>query len=50
MTIEADIIKQKQPEANGGYNAVVFGQTVDHMVYDELTTNHPNKPDPTSGW
>ena len=27
VTIEADIIKQKQPENNGGYNAVKFGKT-----------------------
>ena len=37
MTIEADIIKQKQPENNGGYNAVKFGKT-DPRVYCELTT------------
>ena len=40
VTIEADIIKQKQPENNGGYNAVGFGKT-DPLVYDELTTDHP---------
>ena len=40
VTIEADIIKQKQPENNGGYNAVGFGRT-DPLVYDELTTDHP---------
>ena len=28
VTIEADIIKQKQPENNGGYNAIKFGKTV----------------------
>jgi class I fructose-bisphosphate aldolase len=39
-TIEADIIKQKQPENNGGYNAMKFGKT-DKLVYDELTTDHP---------
>ncbi|MDQ1437728.1 MAG: fructose-bisphosphate aldolase, class [Acidimicrobiaceae bacterium] len=40
-TIEADIIKQKQPENNGGYNAVKgYGKT-DKLVYDELTTDHP---------
>jgi len=27
VTIEADIIKQKQPENNGGYNALKFGMT-----------------------
>src|SRR3974390_1512559 len=40
VTIEADIIKQKQPENNGGYLAVGFGKT-DPLVYDELTTDHP---------
>ncbi|MGH9082403.1 MAG: class I fructose-bisphosphate aldolase [Acidimicrobiales bacterium] len=40
VTIEADIIKQKQPENQGGYNAVGFGRT-DPLVYDQLTTDHP---------
>jgi len=40
VTIEADIIKQKQPENNGGYNAIHFGRT-DPLVYDQLTTDHP---------
>jgi fructose-bisphosphate aldolase, class I len=40
VTIEADIIKQKQPENNGGYNALQFGKT-DPLVYDKLTTDHP---------
>ncbi|MFZ0667669.1 MAG: class I fructose-bisphosphate aldolase [Acidimicrobiales bacterium] len=40
VTIEADIIKQKQPENNGGYNALNFGKT-DPLVYDQLTTDHP---------
>jgi class I fructose-bisphosphate aldolase len=40
VTIEADIIKQKQPENNGGYNALSFGKT-DPLVYDQLTTDHP---------
>ncbi|HWE66261.1 MAG TPA: class I fructose-bisphosphate aldolase [Acidimicrobiales bacterium] len=40
VTIEADIIKQKQPENNGGYNVIGFGKT-DPLVYDELTTDHP---------
>jgi class I fructose-bisphosphate aldolase len=40
-TIEADIIKQKQPENNGGYRALEgYGRT-DPLVYDELTTDHP---------
>jgi fructose-bisphosphate aldolase, class I len=40
VTIEADIIKQKLPENNGGYNAIKFGKT-DKRVYSELTTDHP---------
>jgi len=40
VTIEADIIKQKQPENNGGYNALKFGKT-HPRVYDELTTDNP---------
>ena len=41
VTIEADIVKQKLPENNGGYNAVAgFGKT-HPLVYDELTTDHP---------
>jgi len=40
VTIEADIIKQKLPECNGGFNAVGFGKT-DPLVYDKLTTDHP---------
>ncbi|KPQ36420.1 MAG: class I fructose-bisphosphate aldolase FbaB [Phormidesmis priestleyi Ana] len=46
VTIEADIIKQKLPENNGGYKAVSdaigksYGRT-DKLVYSELTTDHP---------
>ncbi len=40
VTIEADIIKQKMPENNGGYNALKFGKT-DERVYSQLTTDHP---------
>ncbi len=40
VTIEADIIKQKQPENNNGYGAVGFGRTHDR-VYSDLTTDHP---------
>jgi len=40
VTIEADIIKQKQPENNGGYTALNFGRT-DPLVYSTLTTDHP---------
>ena len=40
VTIEADIIKQKLPENNGGYNALKFGKT-SSKVYSELTSDHP---------
>jgi fructose-bisphosphate aldolase, class I len=40
VTIEADLIKQKQPENNGGYTALKFGRT-DPLVYDQLTTDNP---------
>lgn len=40
VTIEADIIKQKQPTNNGGYTAVNFGKT-SQLVYDKLTTDNP---------
>jgi class I fructose-bisphosphate aldolase len=39
-TIEADIVKQKMAENNGGYNALKFGKT-HPKVYTELTTDHP---------
>jgi class I fructose-bisphosphate aldolase len=39
-TIDADIIKQKQAQTNGGYNAVKFGKT-HPKVYSELTSDHP---------
>jgi class I fructose-bisphosphate aldolase len=45
VTIEADIIKQKLPETNGGYTAlnsdgVSYGKT-DDLVYSKLTTDNP---------
>jgi class I fructose-bisphosphate aldolase len=40
VTIQADIIKQKLPENNGGYNALKFGKT-HKKVYTDLTTDHP---------
>lgn len=41
VTIQADIIKQKMSENNGGYNAIPnFGKT-HKKVYSELTTDHP---------
>ena len=40
VTIEADIIKQKLPTKNGGYNAVGFGKT-SKLVYGDLVTDNP---------
>ncbi|QDU35912.1 Fructose-bisphosphate aldolase class 1 [Maioricimonas rarisocia] len=40
VTLQADVIKQKQAENNGGYNMVNFGKT-SPLVYDELTSDHP---------
>ena len=45
VTIEADIIKQKLPENNGGFNVLSskdnpYGKT-DKRVYSELATDHP---------
>jgi fructose-bisphosphate aldolase, class I len=40
VTIEADIIKQKMPETNGGYTAVNFGKT-HKAVYSQLTSDNP---------
>lgn len=41
VTIQADIIKQKLPETNGGYNAIKgYGKT-HKKVYSNLTTDHP---------
>ena len=39
VTIEADIIKQKLPENNGGYNALKYGKT-SKLVYENLTTDN----------
>lgn len=40
VTIQADIIKQKLPECNGGFTALKFGKT-NKRVYGELATEHP---------
>lgn len=40
VTIQADIIKQKLPTNNGGFNALNFAKTHE-KVYSELTTDHP---------
>ncbi len=45
VTIEADVIKQKLPENNGGYTALNMGNSsygkIDKRVYSELTSDHP---------
>ena len=40
VTIQADIIKQKLPECNGGFTALKFGKTAP-AVYDKLSSPHP---------
>jgi class I fructose-bisphosphate aldolase len=40
VTLQADIIKQKLPTNNGGYNATKHGKT-NKLVYEKLTTDHP---------
>ncbi len=41
VTIQADIIKQKLPENNGGYNALPgYGKT-HKKVYSDMSTDHP---------
>ncbi len=45
VTIEADIIKQKLPEVNGGFKALNAGDSsygkLDERIYSELTSDHP---------
>jgi len=45
VTIEADIIKQKLPECNGGYKALNSGSSsygkLDERIYSELTSDNP---------
>jgi len=40
VTIQADIIKQKMPDVNGGFTAVNFSKS-DPLMYSELSSNHP---------
>jgi len=40
VTIQADIIKQKLPENNGGFTAIKFGKS-DPRMYDKLSSDHP---------
>ena len=45
VTLEADIIKQKLPENNGGYNALSSKENpygkIDKLVYEKLSSDHP---------
>ncbi len=40
VTIQADIIKQKMPENNGGFTAINFSKS-DPKMYSELASDHP---------
>jgi class I fructose-bisphosphate aldolase len=40
VTIQADIVKQKLAENNGGFTALKFGKT-SKLVYERLTSDHP---------
>ena len=40
VTIQADIIKQKLPENNGGFQAINFAKT-HTKIYEDLSSNHP---------
>ncbi len=40
VTIQADIIKQKMPESNGGFTAIGFSKSSPEM-YSELASDHP---------
>lgn len=40
VTIQADIIKQKMPDTNGGFTAIDFSKS-DPLMYGKLSTNHP---------
>ena len=40
VTIEADIIKQKMPETQGGFTALKFGKS-DPRMYEKLVADHP---------
>ncbi len=40
VTIQADIIKQKMPDVNGGFTAINFAKS-DPLMYSKLSSNHP---------
>jgi class I fructose-bisphosphate aldolase len=41
VTLQADIVKQKQPTKNGGYNAIPGLGKTHPKVYSDLTSDHP---------
>ena len=41
VTIDADIIKQNQPENDGGYRALGFSNKPKDEIYQKLVPNHP---------
>jgi fructose-bisphosphate aldolase, class I len=45
VTMQADIVKQKLPEVNGGFKALNTGESsygkLDERIYSELTSAHP---------
>ncbi len=45
VTLQADIVKQKLPELNGGYKALNMGDShygkLDEKMYSDLSTDHP---------
>ena len=40
VTIQADIIKQKMPDVNGGFTAINFAKS-DPLMYSQLSSDHP---------
>ena len=40
VTIQADIVKQKMPDMNGGFTAINFSKS-DPLMYSKLSTDHP---------
>ena len=41
VTLQADIVKQKQPTKNGGYNAIPGLGKTHAKVYSDLSSDHP---------
>jgi len=40
VTMQADIIKQKMPDVNGGFTEIAFSKS-DPLMYEKLSSNHP---------